>query len=64
MNKKDKDYLISAGVLMIVGWFAFGIICYTASLILCFKVSEKSTLSTVMKIISIVGIVLCLILYF
>ena len=55
MKDKDKDYLISAGILLIVGWFVAGIICWGTAWYLCNKVEEKSTVKTILKIVSMVG---------
>ncbi len=58
MKNKDKDYLISAGILLFVGWFLAGFICYGFAWYLCDKVEEKSTVRTILKVLSIVGLVL------
>ena len=42
MSKKDKDYLISAAVLLIVGWFFAGIICYSVALVLINKIDLET----------------------
>lgn len=59
MKDKDKDYLISAGILIFVGWFIVGIICYGIALSLCNKVEKQSTTRTILKIISFIGTSFC-----
>lgn len=57
MKKKDRDYLISAGILIFVGWFIAGFVCYGLAWYFCNKVEEKSTVRTILKVLSIVGLV-------
>ncbi len=62
MSKKDKELLISVGILLIVGWFFAGVICYGFAWSLCNKIEEKTAISTTLKVISIVGFFISLVI--
>lgn len=61
MKDKDKDYLISAGVLIFVGWFCFAIICSSVALVLLNKVENKSTIKIILQILAFVELVVVVI---
>lgn len=64
MKKKDKDYLISAGILLVIGWFVAGIICWGTAWYLCNKVEEKSTVRAILKTTSMIGTLYLLFYHF
>ena len=63
MERKDKEYLISAGILIFVGWFVAGIICGGVAWSLCNKVKEDSPIRTVLKVLAIVETLFCVYWY-
>lgn len=63
MKNKDKDYLISAGILLFVGWFIAGVICWGIAWYLCNKVEEKSTVRTILKVLSMGGTIFLIAYY-